>query len=91
MDALIQKTDTPYRDTGLMYSRPDDPTQIPGKLKEYDEQDPSFHEERRKTGLPDPYPPVAAMNPLMEQMRTQLMSRPNVMQQGLVPRGPVSI
>jgi hypothetical protein len=31
------------------------------------------------------------MNPLMEQMRTQLMSRPNVMQQGLVPRGPVSI
>jgi hypothetical protein len=31
------------------------------------------------------------MNPLMEQMRTQLLSRPNVMQQGLVPRGPVSI
>jgi hypothetical protein len=56
MDALIQKTDTPYRDTGPpMYSRPDDPTQIPGKLKEYDEQDRRY-EERRKTGLPDPYP-----------------------------------
>jgi hypothetical protein len=53
---LITKTDAPYKNTGPpSYSRPDDPTQIPGKLQQYDEQDRRY-EERRKTGLPDPYP-----------------------------------